>query len=135
MAMSTLTGFVAEGVLVGYAFSSSFPSDRTHWDAERELRLTPGITTDGEVFASLGDPDGYVRYPVLEEKDGVAAVYLENQPFMVVGKAISFDGSGKVTGKNPDVTEAIARSIGQLDPNHLRGKAMALSLVLDQMGE
>jgi hypothetical protein len=135
LAMSTLTGFVAEGMLVGYAFSSSFPSDRTHWDAERELRLTPGLTSDREVFSSLGDPDGYVKYPVLEDKGDIAAVYLENKPFLVAGRSIGFDGSGKVTGRNPDVAEAIERSMVQLDPDHLRDKAMALSLLLDQMGE
>jgi hypothetical protein len=63
-------------VLVGHNFTSSFPEDKTDFDATKAQPIRKGETTESAVVALLGRPHGIYAYPLISDKDARAAVYL-----------------------------------------------------------
>ena len=96
-----------DGVLVGYAWTSSFLTESTDFDPDKAAALTTGTTTRAEVVALLGEPSGEYVYPLVALPDGVGLVYQYQQtwvprmPLMTSTSAkslvITLDGRGIVT--------------------------------------
>jgi hypothetical protein len=66
-------------VLVGHDFRSSFPDDRTDFDATRAQQIRKGETTEAEVEALLGKPHGSYVYPLIADRTARATVYHYSQ--------------------------------------------------------
>jgi outer membrane protein assembly factor BamE (lipoprotein component of BamABCDE complex) len=62
-------------VLVGHDFSSSFPDDRTDFDATKAQLIKKGETTEAGVEALLGKPHGSYVFPLIGDKAARATVY------------------------------------------------------------
>ena len=65
----------ADGVLVGYQFSSNFKSESTDFDESAVSSFTEGKTTGAEIIATLGQPGGRSIFPMVEEKGDTALRY------------------------------------------------------------
>jgi hypothetical protein len=63
-------------VLVGHDFTSSFAEDKTDFDATKAQQIRKGETTESQVVALLGTPHGIYTYPLINDKDARAVVYL-----------------------------------------------------------
>jgi len=66
-------------VLVGHDFTSSFDEDKTDFDASKVPQIKSGETTEAEVLALLGRPQGAYTYPLIKDKGERAIVYLYSQ--------------------------------------------------------
>ena len=53
--------------LVGYVFTSSFEEDHTDFDASRISEIEKGKSTKSQVIALLGQPNGKMIYPLVEQ--------------------------------------------------------------------
>ncbi len=63
-------------VLVGHDFTSSFAEDKTDFDATKAQQIHKGETTESQVVALLGTPHGIYTYPLINDRDARAVVYL-----------------------------------------------------------
>lgn len=63
-------------VLVGHDFTSSFGEDKTDFDPTKAQQIRKGETTEAAVVALLGQPQGIYTYPLINDRDARAAVYL-----------------------------------------------------------
>jgi hypothetical protein len=63
-------------VLVGHDFTSSFAEDKTDFDATRAQQIRKGETTESQVVALFGAPHGIYTYPLINDRDARAVVYL-----------------------------------------------------------
>ena len=63
-------------VLVGHDFTSSFPEDKTDFDAAKAHQIKKGETTESAVVALLGAPHGIYTYPLITDRDARGTVYL-----------------------------------------------------------
>ena len=63
-------------VLVGHDFTSSFAEDKTDFDATKAQQIHKGETTESQVVALLGTPHGIYTYPLINNRDARAVVYL-----------------------------------------------------------
>jgi hypothetical protein len=66
-------------VLVGHDFASSFDEDKTDFDAGKVPQIKKGETTEAEVLAVLGKPQGAYAYPLIKDRGERAIVYLYSQ--------------------------------------------------------
>jgi hypothetical protein len=66
-------------VLVGHDFASSFDEDKTDFDAGKVPQIKSGETTEAEVLAVLGKPQGAYAYPLIKDREERAIVYLYSQ--------------------------------------------------------
>jgi len=66
-------------VLVGHDFTSSFPEDKTDFDATKAQQIKKGETTESAVVALLGPPHGIYTFPLISDKDARGAVYLYHE--------------------------------------------------------
>ena len=67
-----------KGKLVGKEFTSSFNVDNTAFYPAKAKSVKKGMK-ESEVLALMGKPGGEYRYPVIEDKNGKAMVYLFTQ--------------------------------------------------------
>jgi hypothetical protein len=63
-------------VLVGHDFTSSFADDKTDFDATKAQQIRKGETTESQVVVLLGTPHGIYTYPLINNRDARAVVYL-----------------------------------------------------------
>jgi len=92
-------------VLVGHDFTSSFPEDKTDFDAAKAQQIKKGETTESAVVALLGRPHGVYTYPLIKDKGARAGVYRYqetkgsafNPKFYNQILVVQFDGAGVVT--------------------------------------
>jgi hypothetical protein len=63
-------------VLVGHDFTSSFADDKTDFDATKAQQIRKGETTESQVVVLLGTPHGIYTYPLINNRDARAIVYL-----------------------------------------------------------
>jgi outer membrane protein assembly factor BamE (lipoprotein component of BamABCDE complex) len=71
-----LASHIWRDVLVGHDFTSSFPEDKTDFEATNAQQIKKGETTESAVVALLGRPHGIDAYPLISDKEARAAVYL-----------------------------------------------------------
>ena len=62
-------------ILVGYVYSSSWAEDHTDFDETQSEKIIKGISKRADVMQLLGKPSGYYIYPMIEPRNGDAAVY------------------------------------------------------------
>lgn len=98
------------GVLVGKEFTSSFAADSTLFDIEKAKTVVKGQTKD-QVVSLLGAPQGEYLYPIIEDQNGHAYVYMFTQTKGFKSKSdvfvVEFD-------QNDVVTKTKLSSTGQL---------------------
>ncbi len=70
--------FFANNVLVGKNYSSSFKIDNTYFDVEKAKTITEG-QSKREVIETLGESRSLQIYPLVNDKDGYAMVYMLTQ--------------------------------------------------------
>jgi|APFre7841882630_1041343.scaffolds.fasta_scaffold01392_9 hypothetical protein len=68
-----------ENLLVGYAFVSSFPQDKTDFDESKVNAITKDQSTVDQVVALLGEPSGKMSWPVVKNNEERAVMYLYAQ--------------------------------------------------------
>jgi len=67
-----------DGVLVGKEYTSSFEVDSTYFDIDKAKSISKGQVRE-EVVAIMGEPKGEYLYPLIEDKEGYAYVYMFTQ--------------------------------------------------------
>jgi outer membrane protein assembly factor BamE (lipoprotein component of BamABCDE complex) len=63
------------GTLVGHDFTSSFDEDKTDFDQAKAQQIKQGETTEAQVLALLGKPQGAYTYPLIKDRGARAIVY------------------------------------------------------------
>jgi len=95
-----------DGVVVGYAWSSSHLRDVSDFDQNKRFRLQKGQTKRAEALALLGEPTGEYRHPLVKPRDGVGLVYFYTQtrvipPAQLISETknlvVTIDGDGVVS--------------------------------------
>ena len=98
------TFYFWDGALVGHEFTSSFEQDKTDFDVSRVQQIRKNNTTETEVIALLGRPQGAQIYPLIAEKGDRAIVYFYSQTrgsafdlkFYQQLLIVTLDGQGRV---------------------------------------
>lgn len=67
-----------DGVLVGKEYSSSFSEDSTFFDTKIAKSITKGQTKT-DVVAAMGKPKGEYLFPIIDNENGYAYVYMFTQ--------------------------------------------------------
>lgn len=67
-----------EGVLVGKEYTSSFSTDSTLFDTDKAKTIKNGQTKE-DVVSIMGLPKGEYLYPIIDDEDGYAYVYMFTQ--------------------------------------------------------
>jgi len=103
----TIRFHLLDGVLVGYAWTSSFLVDSTDFDERKIVELKKGQTTRAEVVALFGEPTGEYVHPLVVPPGEIGLVYLYQQtwaprmPLMTSTSSkslvVTLDGNGIVT--------------------------------------
>lgn len=88
-----------DGILVGKEYTSSFAVDSTFFDISKAKTIAKG-QTKAEVVAVMGNPRGEYVYPIIEDKNGHAWVYMFTQTKGFKSKSeifvVEFDDKGVV---------------------------------------
>jgi len=71
--------YFLDDTLVGYEFVSSFAEDNTDFDEMKITQFEENKTTLDEAIKLLGEPSGYYIYPLIEDTDDEAAVYVYSE--------------------------------------------------------
>jgi hypothetical protein len=107
IAARTLNLFFHQDRLVGHEFRSSAESDHTDFDQRKARAIVKGQSTRAEVEQLLGQPSGFLTYPVVAAPLGQAMVYGYTQqrriPFgqpirFTKSLLVTFDPGGVVNG-------------------------------------
>lgn len=89
-----------DGILVGKEYTSSFSVDSTLFDTEKAKTVVKGQSKE-EVVSLMGAPRGEYLYPIIEDKNGYAYVYMFTQTKGFKSKTdlfiVEFDKSNIVT--------------------------------------
>ena len=67
-----------DDLLVGYEFTSSFKKDNSDFDDSKIALIKKGKTTHDQVVSLLGEPEGIYVYPLIEDRENKAMVYMYN---------------------------------------------------------
>jgi hypothetical protein len=67
-----------DDLLVGYEFTSSFKKDNSDFDDSKIALIKKGKTTHDQVVSLLGEPEGIYVYPLIEDRENRAMVYMYN---------------------------------------------------------
>ncbi|MCW8987130.1 MAG: outer membrane protein assembly factor BamE [Gammaproteobacteria bacterium] len=88
------------GKLVGKEYTSSFAEDNTLFSVEKAKTIKRG-QSKAKVRAIMGKPRGGYLYPIIDDKNGTAYVYLFTQTIGFKSKSdlfvVEFNNKGKVT--------------------------------------
>jgi hypothetical protein len=74
--------FFLNNVLVGHAFSSTFPQDSTNFDERSVNQIRKGETTETDVIKVLGTPSGGFIYPYIADKEARGLGWLYAPPYL-----------------------------------------------------
>ncbi|MFT7561272.1 MAG: outer membrane protein assembly factor BamE (lipoprotein component of BamABCDE complex) [Flavobacteriales bacterium] len=89
-----------DGVLVGKEYTSSFEVDSTLFDTDKAKAISKGQTKD-DVIAVMGLPLGEYLFPIIDDQDGYAFVYMFTQTKGFKSKSdlfvVEFDSANVVT--------------------------------------
>ena len=121
----SLAFFFVDRVLVGYEFVSSYPADHTSFDETKRSMITKGVSTEADVRALLGRPNGEFGPPFVEPPTVRALVYSYQQVQVEIGffsgemhhgtkrLFIELDADHWLPEKHPDeVADAILQPLG-----------------------
>lgn len=89
-----------DGILVGKEYTSSFAVDSTYFDVSKAKTIVKGQLR-AEVVQLMGEPRGEYIYPLVEDKQGYAYVYMFTQTKGFKSKSdvlvVEFDADHVVT--------------------------------------
>lgn len=98
------------GILVGKEYTSSFAEDSTLFDLDKAKSISKG-QKQADVVSVMGSPKGEYRYPVIDDENGYAYVYMFGQTKGFKSKTDIFVVE---FNQNGSVTKTKLSSVGQL---------------------
>jgi hypothetical protein len=99
-----------DGILGGKEYTGSFKEGSTYFDIENAKQIVKG-QSKAEVISLMGEARGEYSYPIIDEKNGYALVYMFTQ---TKGFKSKYDILGVEFSSNDIVTNTKLSSAGQL---------------------